>query len=121
MSRSVDITKIALSRSEIRKLRWINKHAPVCEKILDENQIARRLYDRDLIELTYSEKYPYTEPPYGVIEIPHNAVCLSDEGLQYLNRVQDQNSDRRITRLIATWGAVTGTISLLIEAVQCFR
>lgn len=121
MKRGVDITRIALSRAEIKKLRWISKREPVCEDVLEEDNTAQRLYHRGLIERTYSDRYPYTQPPYGIIEIPHNAFQLSDEGWQYLNRAREQDSERRITRFIAIWGAITGTISLLIEAVQYFQ
>lgn len=121
MSGNIDITKIALSRSETKKLRWVAKHEPVHDTILNEDQVAQRLYDRGLLEVTYSKQYPYEAPPYGVISIPYNAIQLSDPGRQYLNRVREQDSERRVTRIIAIWGAVTGTISLLIQVMQYFQ
>ena len=110
-----DITKISLSHDEVKKLRWISKHEPVQEHIIEENPILSRLYERDLIERCYSEKFPYAEPPDYVIEIPYNAFCLNDAGRQFLNRYQEQNSDRRFTRALAIWGAITGTAAIIVE------
>mgnify|MGYP004657418057 CR=1 len=115
MSCEIDITKIALSRDEVKKLRWISKHEPVQDHIIEENPILSRLYERDLIEPCCSEKFPHTELPEYVVGIPYNAFCLSDAGRQFLNRYREQNSDRRFTRALAIWGAITGTVSIIVE------
>lgn len=115
MGTKIDITQIALSRAEIKKLRWISKHEPVDERIIEKCPCVQRLYERGLIERCYSERFPYTEPPYGVIEIPCNAFQLSDAGRQYLNRRREIESELRFTRAVAIWGGITGTAAIIVE------
>ena len=114
MKREIDITKISLSRDESKKLRWMYKHEPIQEQIIEEDLTMLRLYERGLIERCCAKQFPYA-PPEGVIEIPHNAFCLSDAGRQLLNRYREQDSDRRFTRILAIWGAITGTAAIGVE------
>ena len=114
MRRETDITKIALSREEIRKLRWISKHEPVQEQDIECDPLSLRLYKRDMIERCCSDRFPYV-PASGTVEIPHNAFRLTDAGWQFLNRRQEQDSERRFTKVLAIWGAVTGTAAIIVE------
>jgi len=117
MHRNIDITKLALSRPEEKKLEWIAINEPVPENETRADPISNTLYERGLIELTCTNHFPFE--PEG-IEIPHNAFRVSDAGKQYLNLIQARRSDRRITTIIAIWGAATGTAALLIDIVKWF-
>lgn len=119
VKREIDITKISLSRAEIKRLRWIEMNEPVQEEHIERDPLSLRLYERGLIERCYSSQFPYM-PPYGVIEIPHNAFRLNDAGRQYLNRRKEIDSEIRFTRTIAIYGAITGTAAIIAEIVLHF-
>lgn len=115
MNYDVDITKIALSHTEAKKLRWLSKHEPVHDKGIENNAAAYRLYKRGLIERCYSERFPYEMPSRGIVEIPVNAFRLTDAGQQYLNYCYKQDRDRWVTWILALWGAITGSVSIAVE------
>lgn len=109
-----DITKIALSPAELKKLRWISKNGPIEMTTTSSDPVIDILFDRGLLESTYSDKFPYSRVS-GIVGIPRNAFEVSDLGRQYLNLVSKQSKDAVITRIIAIWGAITGTVAIVVE------
>ena len=111
MKSEADITKIELSPSEIKKLKWIAKNEPIDLRMRDADILIQRLYKRDLLEVTYCKKFPY-ESIEGFISIPRNALIMSDLGLQYLNRMVRMTRNELINRIIGIAAIAMSGLSL---------
>ena len=47
-------------------------------------------------------------------------VTLTDETIEEIERYNDENFDKRITQFLATVGAITGIVSLIVDIMQLF-
>ena len=101
MDKEIDITKIALSRKEIKLLRKIRQLGVISDSQNELDSVISRLYDRGVIQRTCSNQFPFPELVDGFVTIPYNAFEISDAGMQYLNMIQDRNTERFKTRTIA--------------------
>lgn len=110
--KDIDITKIALAKDEMQKLKHIAKIEPIDARDFCSDDVLSRLYERKLIEMTHSDKFP-EQRLEGLGAMP-NALYLTDAGKQFLNLTRDRE-DREKRRFrhdwkIATFSALAGAL-----------
>lgn len=93
--KDVDITKVSLSKPELRKLKFIAKSELIERKLFDQDEVISRLSNRGLIEFTCSDKFGYDHIE-GILGVMPNSISLSDAGQQYLNRTTSLTKKERI-------------------------
>lgn len=117
-----------MDRLTVKVLKYLSKqHEPVhLEKILS------RFGKNSEKSMEYLGTYGYAKDKktIGGIEVrngkPQPSFVsnkmweITSAGIDYIQHKPGNDFDRWITRLVAIWGAITGTIALLIELAQYF-
>ena len=117
-----------MDRLTVKVLKYLRKqNEPVClDKILD-------LYGKTAqksIEYLESQGYATDKKVFGGMEYrngkPRPAFVsnrfweITSKVIDFIQHKPGQDFDRWATRLVAIWGAITGTIALLLELWQRF-
>ena len=105
-------------------MRWLNRQYPewfheyeirkgvgafVNELLLTE--LCKRYFlQRELFPWEIEAVEEYETPPYS--------YQISDFGRAYLEALPGELIDRWFTRIFALWGAITGTIAVIVEVCQ---